>query len=72
MFFSFFFFLLPGFNCSKENREFCNSLFPPQKIIITSYFRSFVRDWEPDFGGAVKTQNYQFNLSVLDGVEFFP
>lgn len=27
----------------------------PPKIIIISFSRSFVRDWEPDLGGAVKT-----------------
>lgn len=67
-FFPFIFFLSPGFNYSKEHFAIH---FSPQKIIIISFSRSFVRDWEFYLGGAVKTLNNQLNQSVLDGVEFF-
>lgn len=67
-FFPFIFFLSLGFSYSKEHFAIH---FSPKKVIIISFSRSFVGDWEPDLGGAVKTLNNQLNQSVLDGVEFF-
>lgn len=69
LFFFLHFFLSLGFNYSKEH--FAIHFSPKKVVIIISFSRSFVRDWEPDLGGAVKTLNNQLNQSVLDGVEFF-
>lgn len=52
------FFFFPSFFFSFPlalTVQFTPSLPLPPKIIIISFSRSFVRDWEPDLGGAVKT-----------------